>query len=510
MTKAHFIIDNVWTRVVTDDDALDILDAAFSYLLDGYRHMQAYKTGKWDGKKHLLSKLHRFPTGLLGDAKKLLSDYTITETDNRVRPDRDTRSWNLRGADEREHQMEAIVMALEEGRGIIWHSTGSGKTEVMAGIIQMLDLPAIVMVNQALIAEQTAERLAKRIGKKVGLYSSGKRRDGQIVVATFQTLQSKLKDDKENQTQTLRKWLAQYQVLAIDEAHHTLARTYQEVINECPAYYRFAFSATPEKTQDKGARLHIVGSTGPVLDTFTAGEGVEAGLLVRADVTMLHWHQDKPKAWWKAPEFEINDRNYTYTGKKTQLVDRGDGKMIRVPLAKQDQVPGLYETAIVKNDVRNSYIVDGVALMLEDERQVLVLVERIDHGLMLKKRIERECDVPVLFMQGSDSSDIRATKKRQFSDEGYRVMIATTIMDEGVDLPAIDGLVLAAGGKAQHRIIQRLGRGMRPKEGKDSLVVLDFMDTNSATMWRHSKERRKVYKSDAGGYHLEETEINAD
>jgi len=258
---------------------------------------------------------------------------------------------------------------------------------------------------------------------------------------------------------------------------------------------------------NKGARLHITGSTGPVLDTFTAGEGVDAGLLVRADVTMIKWHQDSPQGWWKAPDFDINDRNYTYTGKKTQLVDRGDGKMIRVRLAKKDQIPGLYETAIVKNDVRNSYIVDGVSLMLKDDRQVLVLVERIDHGLMLKKRIEKECGVPVLFMQGENSSDQRATKKRQFSSGEANVLIATTIMDEGVDLPAIDGLVLAAGGKAQHRIIQRLGRGMRPKEGKESLVVLDFMDTNSATMWRHSKERRKVYKSDKVGYQLEEVEI---
>jgi superfamily II DNA or RNA helicase len=248
MTKAHFAVDNVWTRLVADEDAYALLDEAFSYFVDGYRFMQPYKTGKWDGKKRLFSKLRRFPTGLLPEAKTLLNEYTITETDNRVRPDRDTRKWNLRGAEPREHQMEAVVSALELGRGIIWHSTGSGKTEVMAGIIQTLDLPSIVMVNQALIAEQTAERLEKRIGQRVGLYSSGKRRDGKIVVATFQTLHSQLQKDKDNQTNVLRDWLSQFKVMCLDEAHHSAAVTYWNVICLCDAYYRFAFSATPFKS----------------------------------------------------------------------------------------------------------------------------------------------------------------------------------------------------------------------------------------------------------------------
>lgn len=242
--QATFIIDNVFTRIQSDEAAYRKLDDAFSYWVQSAERTNEYKSGRWDGMKRLFTKLNKFPTGLLPEAKALLADYSIAEIDQRVRPDHDVKSWNLRGAEEREHQAEAYVAAIEEGRGIIWHATGAGKTEVMAAVIQMLDLPALVLCHQKSLAEQTRDRIQKRLGVRVGLYSSGKRQDAKIVVATFQTLQSQYKKDKK----VLRRWLDQFQVMCIDEAQHSAARTYWNVICECNAYYRFAFSATPFKS----------------------------------------------------------------------------------------------------------------------------------------------------------------------------------------------------------------------------------------------------------------------
>ena len=731
--------------------------------------------------------------------------------------------------------MEAIVAALDEGRGIIHHSTGSGKTETMAAIIQMLDLPAIVMVNQATIVNQTRKRLFERLNRPIGIITGTKKVNSDIVCATFQSLNSQLKNDQKNQTHHLRKFLSKFQVLCIDEAHHALAKTYQQVINACPAFYRFGFciaqgtpillangltkpieqlkkgdkiiswdkqqpvinfvqsvwasgvqdcltirlldgeelrctpdhliylvagnqssnyrrnwveaknlkphqviwqiipyiplvntnntraialgtlagdscisktgnfvfthngiqadyarwkaqqlgfhfsqtirhnqiigqgnkcnkffkemrkffypngrkslpriiesfqgdwlalaiwilddgswsgpktrrldislgnitlleqqeiitilnrdfglevsvasdkakyrrlylpakstakvlkhisklvplcmsyklgvqnnfiqirgeiesvnhsialptwdisvnrthnfvannivvhnSATPEKTANKGARLHLIGSTGPVIDKFTAGEGVEKGLLVKAHITFLKWHEDNPEPSWTKEDFEINDKLYRYTGRKYETIEI-NGKNVKRKLNKPQL--GLYDVGIVRHPVRNSFIIDSVACMYEEGLTILVLVERIDHGLYLKKAIEQDLNTPVIFLQGSNDQNSREIARKKFSSGENRILIATTIFDEGVDIPAIDGLILTAGGKAQHRVVQRLGRGMRPKEDKTILKVIDFMDTHSKILWKHANERLKAYKSDSKAYQIEIEEI---
>lgn len=514
MPKATFNVGNVFTSVVADDAAYELLDAAFSYFVKGAERTWQFKQKKWDGKKRLFTKTHRFPTGLLNEAKDLLDAYTITVLDLRVKPDHEMKKWNLFGADPREHQIDAYIAAIEQGRGVIFHATGAGKTEVMAAVTQMLDLPTLVLVNQGTPARQTAERFKLRLQtKNVGLYAGGKKQDKKIVVATFQTLDAQAKRDKENQTQVLKSWLNRFEVLCVDEGHHLMAKTYQAIANQCDAYYRFAFSATPEKTKDRGAYLHIVGTTGPIIDTYTPGEGVTDGHLVPADIKMIKWWPTKPKTDWSAWQFEIDDSQYTYSGvknEKYQVLGRS-GKMVTKtrPLPSHLVQPGLYETAIVNNDVRNGFIVDAVSVLVDDGLTVLLLVDWIDHGLWLQRAIQNEIRAPVGFLWGKHDEEERQEGKRKLEQGSTPVLIASTIFDEGVDIPAIDGLVFAGGQRAEHRYIQRLGRGMRPnpKTGKTVLTVVDFMDTHSRIMWRQSKARLNAYKSDLIGYHVEIVEV---
>lgn len=235
---------------------------------------------------------------------------------------------------------------------------------------------------------------------------------------------------------------------------------------------------------DRGTYLHIVGATGPVIDRFTAGEGVDKGFLVPANITMLKWHPDSPKTYWRKDDFEVNDGLYTYTGSKK----KGD--------------PGLYNMAIVRHKLRNEYIIDSVAIMVEDELNILVLVDRLEHGLFLKKEIERDTGAGVIFIRGENDSKERDAAIDALKSGRIQVLIATSIFDEGMDVPQIDGIVFAGGQKAQHRYLQRLGRGMRPHKGKRGLEVVDFYDTHSRVMWKHAKEREKAYRSDPDAYKL--------
>lgn len=509
MTTATFTIDNVWTRIDADPKLIAKIDDELSYFVDGYKFMPAHKKG-WDGKRRLLQ-ASRFPTGLLEDAGEIATNlgYQIEVKDARVKPPENFKDFFLRGADERENQLEAVQAAVERERGIIWAGTGSGKTNVMAGIIQVLNLPAIMMVDRVDIASQTRKRWIQLLGRRdIGIFTGSQKTDGNIVCATFKSLVSRYEQDKKDRTFHLRDWLKKFQVLCIDEAHHSMASTYFAMINECNAYYRYGFSATAEKsaefvykTGQKGARLHLVGATGPPLHIYRTGQGVLDGYMVKAQIEMRQWHPDSPDRSWKADDFAINDRVYKWVGKKTELVII-KGKQVRRPLPPDKVLPGLYTVGITDNVERNAAVVKAVIDLYEEGRTVLVLVQNIGHGNLLKRNILKLINADVQFLHGTHSKSQREEGRATFTSGKAPILIASTIFDEGVDMPEVDGLVLAGAGKAQHKAIQRIGRGQRPMDGKVDLKAIDFMDTHSKILWKHSKERKAAYDSDKDAYEV--------
>lgn len=97
------------------------------------------------------------------------------------------------------------------------------------------------------------------------------------------------------------------------------------------------------------------------------------------------------------------------------------------------------------------------------------------------------------YINGQDSTERRQRLTKLLVEGKLDVLIASTILDEGFDAPAIEFLILAGGGKAGHRQLQRIGRGQRVSEGKRNLFVLDFEDEGTY-LTKHVKERVKAYE----------------
>ena len=153
-----------------------------------------------------------------------------------------------------------------------------------------------------------------------------------------------------------------------------------------------------------------------------------------------------------------------------------------------------YEELIVRSHPRNLEIVRHATEALRSGDKVMILVRHIEHGEILKKMFD-ELKVPSVFLQGQDSSSERISTRNEFEEKGAFVLIASPIYDEGVDLPEVNMLIIAAGGKSEVKTIQKVGRGLRPKKGGSVLHVLDFMDVGKYTK-KHSAERRKIYEKE--------------
>jgi superfamily II DNA or RNA helicase len=83
--------------------------------------------------------------------------------------------------------------------------------------------------------------------------------------------------------------------------------------------------------------------------------------------------------------------------------------------------------------------------------------------------------------------------KAFIDSQEIRVLLGTTILGEGIDLPTVDALVYARGEKAEVSLTQSIYRTCTAVEGKTHAVVVDFADRHNRKLLKHSQERLEVY-----------------
>jgi superfamily II DNA or RNA helicase len=94
---------------------------------------------------------------------------------------------------------------------------------------------------------------------------------------------------------------------------------------------------------------------------------------------------------------------------------------------------------------------------------------------------------------GALAMDERERIKSQFKAGKIDLVLASSVFDQGIDLPALDALVLAGGGKSTAKALQRIGRVIRAAPGKTDALVLETWD-QSHFVKKHSSARYEAYR----------------
>jgi len=142
------------------------------------------------------------------------------------------------------------------------------------------------------------------------------------------------------------------------------------------------------------------------------------------------------------------------------------------------------------NEARNASAVFLTQREAAAGESVLVLVASIEHG---KKLVER--------MPGSEIVNSKLPKKKRaqlvedFRSGALRILVATSLLDEGADFPRASRLILVAGGRSAGKLEQRAGRVLRPFEGKNGGVIYDFLDRGATFAHAQAKARMRVYET---------------
>ena len=152
----------------------------------------------------------------------------------------------------------------------------------------------------------------------------------------------------------------------------------------------------------------------------------------------------------------------------------------------------VYEYGVVKNVAQHKLIAQTVLKHVEQGDSVLVIVNRIEHGELLREAVSK-MGVLCHFAQGATDSEIRLELKEALNNKDIHCVIATTIWKEGVNLPELNVIINAAGGKSEIATLQAIGRGLRLTETKKRLILYDILNLDHYYLISHVGERLALY-----------------
>jgi superfamily II DNA or RNA helicase len=146
------------------------------------------------------------------------------------------------------------------------------------------------------------------------------------------------------------------------------------------------------------------------------------------------------------------------------------------------------EIGICRHVWRNSKAAELARVAIERGRSVLVLVNTIEQGKSIAGMIG---DGAVVVHSGMAK---RKDTIQAIKSGSIRCGVATTIADQGLDLPILSALIMACGGRAEGRTEQRVGRICRAHPDKPPAVCCDFTDRHFFMLSAQAAKRRQVYQ----------------
>jgi len=355
----------------------------------------------------------------------------------------------------RPYQEKALAALCRFGSGILSAPCGSGKTATLAALIAARRQPALVLAHTVDLARQLRKDLSAWLGTAVGLIGGGVfSPTGRVDVGVLQSLFS------EERRSEASGW---YGLLAIDECHHTPARCFCEVAQAFPAVFRYGLSATPERGD--GLTRLLAAVLGHVRHVVRAAELEEAGVRVRPT---LRWAQGIQVPEWLGPE------NWA------ELVGY-----------------------LAKSPERLRIVADITCGLVREGRAVLALLPRVEAAeaaaaLLTAKGVSAEV------VHGGVARKERSSRLDRVKSGVSRVLCAVLVADEGLDLPCLSAVVLAAPSRSATKGVQRIGRALRPVEGKRNPAICDLVD-DSPILRAQARDRFfKVHRLTCEGAQLPE------
>ncbi len=340
----------------------------------------------------------------------------------------------------RPYQRTAVQAALKALRGrfkkaLVVLATGLGKTYTAAFIAQEFRAKRILfLVHNNFILDHAMSEFSHVFGAKTkmamfnGMSKNGSP-EADIVFATWQTMGKNLKRWRRDH----------FDLVIVDEAHHTEAETYRPVVE----YFtgpKLGITATPDRL-DKADIRDIFGSE---VANITLEEAIARGWLPRIEYHVITDESlDEDALQQIAREIREARRRFTMAEVNRRIFIR-------------------------KRDKEIARIINGYT------EKAIVFCASIKHA----ERMNKSLVLSSVFHSEAGSGQKEVWHNNQVALEGLkngtiRRICSVNAFNEGVNVPSVGLVAFCRVTSAQTIFRQQLGRGLRP--GKDKLIVLDFV-----------------------------------
>ncbi len=324
--------------------------------------------------------------------------------------------------------------------GVVRLDTGYGKTIVALKVAELLQQKTLIVVPKLDILNQFYEEIQKHFGFDPGVIQGKNTEIKKITIATVQSLRRRVSTGLINPNE--------FGVLIVDEAHLFVPKLSRAVLEFFSARYRFGLTATARRTDGQGAAI---------------------GFLFGATVIDRKLKQRTPKVR------VVTIRDHLQMGEYSQIID-----------------------AQVGCEKRNEKICEEAKKQVEKNKKILILTKRVTHYEEIRRRLEQmEISQGVYAISSKDSREKRSKilKPLRNGAQDFKIILGTfSLLSTGIDIPALDTLLITKDLKSDVLTQQSVGRLLRIFTGKPEPLIIDFWDVGNPILKNQGKIRQKFYK----------------
>ena len=356
---------------------------------------------------------------------------------------------------------------------------GFGKTNTALELAYRNGRRTLILVHKEFFLRQWRERIETFFeGAKIG-YIRQNSCDFENCDFVIGMLQSIARDDGMGSKYDPAMYEA-FGMIISDECHRIGAQSWSSIVPRFTARWRVGLTATPRRKDD--AEMVFFKHIGPII--------------YRAQTSAL------------VPEVRVLETPAVLSGKRAYGRFKPADSLGHTEVLSQ----------LVKDDGRNRLMAEIVARAVANGRKVMIISERLKHldtikehffNEILRLEYSLEPDVEVDYMVGS-----RSEEELKVAESANVILATKQMVEEGLDVPAIDVLLLATPMSDVEQTVGRVRRHCKPSAdkcprmcpwrahectGKPHPIVVDVHDPNIPQAMRKVKKRNEFYAKIKGG-----------
>ena len=323
--------------------------------------------------------------------------------------------------------------------GVLEAGTGSGKTIMALALIAIRRQPTLIVVHTKELLYQWQDRIREFLGCEAGLIGDGRHQVEPVTVAIVNSARK-----------SFTELVPLFGHLIVDECHRVPATLFTDVVSNFDCHYLLGLSATAFRNDDGSTKLIYI-FMGDRIHKVDQDELKATGAIV------------KPRLIRKETGF-----SYPYRGDYHALIK-----------------------ALTRHEGRNRMIIDDIYRAADDSGTVLVVSDRVGHCEIFERHL-REAGVAVALLTGQTPTEERTAIVEAVQKGEVQVLVATIqLIGEGFDCSGLSSLFLTTPITFEGRLLQVIGRIMRPGKNKEARVF-DYLDDSVSVLRRSAQNRMRA------------------